>query len=654
MAFAPAIVMVVAALAYAQAVSGGFVWDDVLIVLDYPFYRDQDLLWPYLWKPFALIQEYYRPLALLSFYVDFRLWGFDAGGFHLTNIILHALTSVLACALLRRAVQHEGLALIGGLLFALHPVHIEPVTWIAGRFDVMMGFFYLLALWIGTAEARTPGVRLAQAGLAGLMAFLALLSKEMALTLVAVLPLYDAVSRTRPTGEGRKRRRTEGHRPSGAQRPYWLLYASLGLAAGVYLLLRYNALGFWLASGRGGHVPVGNALQHMLLVARTVVHYVRLLLWPFGALSPIQYASLPIPVTDLAAWLELGLALGLIAAGVILARRQPRLGGLAACFAISLLPVINILPISLGGRAFAAERFLYLPSFFFILAACVALEHPVRTWLAARDRPGRRWLAPALATGVLAAYAMTIFATVPHWHDDLALWTWAHERAPQSSMPVAGFAVEALERNENELALSYADQALALDPGDASALNARGGALMRLSRPIEAEAAYRQALALRPDFAQYWTGLAEALRVQGRYAEAERILKDEALRRDPYLWSAHWSLGQVYLEWGRPADAIPPLRQAVQLQPRGDAIRRHLAKALAQTGQATEAYQIYAEIIQRDPAGQSDPKNVEVYAEWGDLLWDQGQRDAAKAQYARYLELAPNGPQAGRVKQRLQ
>jgi tetratricopeptide (TPR) repeat protein len=678
-AFAPWIVLIVAALAYAQALFGTFVWDDVLIIVDYPFYRDSNLIWGALFKPFVLAPDYLRPLVLLGFYIDFSLWGFNAGGFHLTNIALHALTSALAFALMRRALRRTDLALIGGLLFALHPVHVEAVAWIAGRFDTMMGLFYLLALWAGTAagdpsqaqeRSKRTGERYtrywALIALTGVATFLAALAKDwMPLTLIVTLPLFDfAVNRLSPTNAAQVERSRPGQKAQRSARQRrasnplytwlearWPVYAAVALAIGIYMFTRQVTLGFLFTGDARNYPYVGEALQHVLLIGRSVVRYLVLLIWPFGTLSPIQYSAVPVPANDPAAWLELSLVIALVIGGALLARRQLRLGLLLACFGLSLPPVINIVPVSLGGNAFVAERFLYLPSFFFILAALEAIR-----LLAQRiEAPSaRRWLGPTLAIALIAAYVVTLLMTVPLWRDDMTVWTWAHERAPLSYMPLSGFAVKALDAGNNEQALSYADQALALNPRDAVSMNVRGGALMRLDRPIEAEKAYSATIALRPSFAQYWANLAEAQRKQGRYEDAERTLKDEALKRDPHLYAAYYSLGQLYLDWGRPADALAPLRRAIELQPRGDIIRRLLAKALAQSGQVSAAYEIYAEIVQRDPEGQLDPKNVEVYAEWGDLLWDHGQQDAARAQYARYLALAPNGPQAERARQRTQ
>jgi Tfp pilus assembly protein PilF len=570
----PVAIMLVAALAYAQTLPSKFVWDERIVILDHPFYRNPELLWPALQQPFVLSPDYWRPLVVISFFVDFVFWGFTPFGFHLTNLFLHVLTSALVFSLIRRALRQQTLAALGGLLFALHPVHVEAVAFVSGRFDLMATLFYLLALWFGTTEGKTTLARLGWAALAGVAALLALGAKEMALTLWLVLPLY-ALAVNLPS------------RLSLEQQIIRILPATVAvlLATLQYLLVRQLTLDYLFRLTET--LAAGDALQRALLVGHSIVRYVVLLIWPFGTLAPIQYADLPLSPSNPLYWIESLVALALIGATVVLALRRPRLGGFLLCFWLSMGMVINIQPLGLGGGSFIAERFLYLPSFFFILAVLEA----VRAWLA---RPVARRALPAVAGGLLGAFAVTTLLTVPYWYNDETLWLWGKGPAPKSSTPYSNLALQAVEDDQPLLGLYYAEQAILRDPSNASAHNNRGLALVYLQRPAEAEGAFRRAIELEPNNALYRSNLAGALRGQERLEEAEQVLLQEALPRDPTLGAAHFVLGLVYLDMQRPDQAIEPLRNAMHLQPQDQDVRVRLASALALTKQSAEAMNVLA------------------------------------------------------------
>jgi tetratricopeptide (TPR) repeat protein len=382
---------------------------------------------------------------------------------------------------------------------------------------------------------------------------------------------------------------------------------SLGLASLAYLALRAWGMGYLYVHQPGAGLFVGNALQHALLVGRSVVRYLRLLIFPWGGISPIHHAELPLSATDPLNWLALLLTLGLLAlliSAIYRARHSISniyypIPGLWLTFAVSLLPVVNLLPLGLSGGAFTTERFAYLPSFFF-LAAVGAVIQTLRV-----SQTRKLSAVGALAVACLAG----VLVIVPHWHDDVTLWTWASERAPQSDLPWANLAVQAGNRGEAELAIDYANRALTLNPDNANAHDTAGLALFLLGDYAGAEGAFRHALALEPDEAHVWSNLAAAVREQGRLDEALRLLIDEALARDPTLWTAHLGMGLVYLAGGRPDLAVEPLRQAVYYQPRNPEPWQHLVRALVAAGRGAEALETVARSPFASPATWFDLGN---------------------------------------------
>ncbi|MDH7486604.1 MAG: tetratricopeptide repeat protein [Anaerolineae bacterium] len=585
------IVGVLAALAFIGVRAGDFVWDDQILLVEWPYYRDAALFSQALMRHLPFSPNYFRPLVALTFFANYALHGLVASGYRLTNLLLHALTSVLAYMLLRRWLGQEReentksepvtgeplrewLAFGLALLFAWHPVHVEAVALIVGRFDLLSTLFVLLALVL--ASLRPPGrwAQVLQAIGSGLAFLLALGCKEMAVTFPLLLLTFDAVRRAR-------------------WRQRWPVYLALAVAGVVYLALRNVGLGYLYRPQPEAALPAGHALQRLLLVGRSVARYLLLLVWPFGTSAPVHFSPLPVPVTDALAWVELGLTLLLLALLLWALRRGRRAAWLWLAFAISLLPVANILPLELRGGSIVAERFLYLPSFFFILALGGTLWPLLRRATASEPAAARQWwLALTLgAAGVITLIAclVTTLLIVPNWQDDRTLWTWAAARAPRSSLPHTNLSRVALEEGDWARALEEADQARVLNPDDATAHNNAGSALLNSGRAAEAEAAFRQALALQPESTLYWTNLAAAVAEQGRLAEAIAAVEDEVLQRDPSFGPGYALLGALYLNQGQPAKAVAALEQAQRILPDPTIIRSDLAQALLADGQSERA-----------------------------------------------------------------
>jgi Tfp pilus assembly protein PilF/heme exporter protein D len=693
------LIALAAFLPYLGTLQADFVWDDDLLVVDHAYYRDPTLFWSTFTRNLIFSPNYFRPAGLLTLFADFQLHGFQPWGYHLTNALLHAATSALTYLLLRRllrGLQPEpsrrpqpepsrrpgwlpfGLALI----FAWHPIHVETVSFVADRFDLLCALFYLLTLLLGLAalrpfgqaqgrpfdkaqgrpferaqdkpgsgqayEAKSPGWRAALAAGTGLSFLLALAAKEMAVTLPLALAACYTYHTSRFTSHVSRLTSHVSHFTFYATRT-WPIILSLGLSTTAYLVLRTWGLGYLYLSQPDAGLPVGNPLQHALLVGRSATGYLRLLALPWGGLSPIHYANLPLPVNDPLAWLALGLTVGLLAALALATFRASRFTfhgprntfhvsrptqhaspqGTAAwlwlAFAITLLPVVNLLPLELSGGAFISERFAYLPAFFF-LAAVGASGQTLRVSETLRVSWRRA------AAGLTAALALVglagVLVTVPHWRDDVALWTWASQRAPRSDLPWVNLAVQAGNRGQAEQALEYANRALTHNPSNASAHDTAGLALFRLGDYAGAERAFRNGLALEPEDAHLWSNLAGAMREQGRLEEASHVLIDQALARDPTLWTAHLGLGLCHLTAGRPDLALEPFRQAVYYQSQASETWARLIGALVATGQGAETI----EVMTRSPFA-----SPEAWLHLGNDLLASGQTPAALQAYDRAL-----------------
>ncbi len=574
-------------LLYLPVVGHGFVWDDPLFLRESPLYRDPALWTEALRRPFVLSPNYFRPLALLTFMVELRLVGLHPTLFHLTNLALHLLNTTLI-ALLARSLSrptdtpeqvHWLPALGAGLLYGLHPALLEGVAFISSRFDLLMTSFLLLAI-LAETRLRRPLARYAAVGGAFLLAALA---KEMAIAFILALPLWhlakqrvsvSAIQRFGALVKG-KAARSLLHRSTVAETLG--VYAAVFVAGLAYLALRYASLGYILLPESGNPLPVGNALQHLLLVGRSLAEYVRLVVWPFTTLSPIHYSPLPIPLNDFAAWLSLGAALLLVVVLIRWVKFAPGAGWLAIAGVFSVLPVLNILPLELGGGSFAAERFLVFPLAFFTLAAVMSLEHELSGITPKIDSAHAFSMTFSVSRRqciILTAGLLWLFVSsaalqlnLPHWRDDLTLWTWAARRAPRSGTPPTNLALQHINQRDYATGLALARHALQLEPANANAWNNAGLALFHQERYAEAQQAFEQAVMLEPHNALLWNNLAGALREQDQLAEAEQVLLDKVLNLDAALPVAYLNLGLLYLRADRPDLASSHLEEAARLLP---------------------------------------------------------------------------------------
>ena len=542
-----------------------FVWDDTIFLRDIPAYRDPDLWLDSLFRPFVLSPNYFRPLALLTFVGELRLKGLEPALFHTTNLLLHALNTLLVALLalkisakwvpLRRSTFSTTrlVSLLAACLYGFHPALIEGVAFISSRFDLLMTACLLLAL-LADGLGRSSGnpsrsTQVKRALLVGAFFLLAALAKEMAVAFALALPFWHlALEAERSLVRLLKRNR-------------WVYLAVL-LAGGAYIGIRIAALKYLIMTGVDRSLPVGSLLQHALLFCKSLANYLLLILWPFNSLSPIHFSRLPVSTSDASAWLALILVLILIVGLVILIRRLPRAGWLALAGFLALLPVVNLLPLELGGGAFIAERFLLFPMVFFALAAGNLIEWSMPTLKRWFWAPAALWLVFALAT---------IQLTLPNWRDDLSLWTWAVKRAPRSDTPLTNLSLEYTDLGQYQRGAAYAQQAINLNPENADAWDNFGLALFRMGEYADAQAAFDKAVSLEPKNPLYWNNLAGSLREQDKLSEAAKMLIEQALQLDPNLPTAHLNLGIVYLKADRPDLAAQALQNAIRLLPPADA-----------------------------------------------------------------------------------
>jgi tetratricopeptide (TPR) repeat protein len=452
----------VALAVYLPALGNGFVFDDHLYLEQLGAVRAGLSVAGLRWALTSLDAVNWHPLTWLSHMLDVRLFGARPAGHHAVNLALHALNSALVFALLARATGRRAPALAVALLFAVHPLHVESVAWVAERKDLLSSALALAALAAYLRHARRPAARSFVPVLALYVA--ALLAKPMVVTFPVLLLVLDAwpLGRLRRPGDPRA---AAAWRACLAEKAVLLAPA---LAAGALTLAAQRGAG---AVGTLAEFPAGvRGATAAVVVARQL----GALAWPSGL---AVYYPHPGRVPD-GALAAAALVAALTGLAVALARSRPYLAAGWAWFVVGLLPVSGLFQ---TGWQLGADRYAYLP----LLGIGVAVA-----WGFDDRRTPRplRLAAAALAVPALLALALVTRSLLPFWHDDLALF----------------------------------GRAVAVTDGNWMARNNLGTALLRAGRPAEAEREYRAALAIAPDYAAAHFNLANLLAERGAVEEAGR------------------------------------------------------------------------------------------------------------------------------------
>jgi tetratricopeptide (TPR) repeat protein len=476
----------------------------------------------------------WHPLTWLSHQLDVELFGLDSGAHHRTNVLLHALNAALCFAALRALTGASGKSAMAAALFALHPLRVESVAWVAERKDLLAGTFGLASLWAYAGYARSGGSL--RYGLCLALFALGLLAKPMLVTLPCLFLVLDHWPLAR----------LDGREPLFRRLLLREKLPFLALAAGSALvtLVVQQAGG---AFGALEHVPFGPRLVNAL---RALGLYLATSFAPSGqsVFHPHPFLSTPQGGGwSFGAGLGLAAAVAWVALGLRLRRRAPELLTGAAWFLGMLVPVLGLLQVGLQGWA---ERYTYLPSIGLALSLTWALDR----WPGGRARAATL----VLAGGALAALA---------WASARALEPWRNSRT---------LFEHALRVEESVVA--HTNLARALEEAGELA---------------EAERHFARAAELAPRLAGPRLNRARVLVDLGRASEAEPELR-AAVLAEPGLALAHANLGWILVESGDEAEGCEHLRRALALEPEQPAHLNNLAWVLATGPNAADASEALA------------------------------------------------------------
>jgi len=568
---APALILLTLAV-YWRAQYHWFAYDDAQYIFGTKHIRSGLNLADIKWAFTTHFAANWHPLTWISYMMDTQAFGMSARAFHLTNILLHAASVFLLFLVLSRMTRSEWKSAFVAALFAIHPLHVESVAWIAERKDVLSGFFFMLTLWAYAGYAERPAFR--RYALVVLCFALGLMSKPMLVTLPFVLLLLDYWPLARLRAK------------SGTGVSFGRLVLEkvpLFAMSAVSSVVTYSVQSKGGAFGAPAEFPFGIRAMNALV---SYIAYIGKTIWPskLAVLYPHPGPSLPI-------WKAVAAGILLIAITILVlraARRKPFLAVGWLWYLGTLVPVIGL--VQVGVQAMA-DRYTYLPliGLFIMLAwgipgsmgvweyGSTGGETPPHPHTPTHPHAYRLSVQIAAVVAILALGPAT-WHQIGYWQDNATLFrhTAAVTKDNYDAYINLGAALQGTGKYEE--ALDVYLRAERLRPNHAPVHYNIGGVLAPMGRYEEAIAEYEKALKLEPRYPDVHCNLAVVLVKKGRYQEALKHYK-EALRIYPDYADAHSNLGSLLDIMGRTKEALAHYDAAIAANP--DYPEAHYNKAVA-------------------------------------------------------------------------
>lgn len=509
------LLLVVVTLALYNPVShNGFVnFDDDRYVTDNAQVR-AGLHWSTVsWAFTSLDQANWHPLTWLSHALDCQLFQLNPVGHHYTNLLLHAANALLLFLILQWFTGYTGRSLMVAALFAVHPLNVESVAWVAERKNVLSMFFFLLALAAYGWYVRKPGV-MRYLSVAALFA-MGLMSKPMVITLPLVLLLLDYWPLGRMGSPSKSQVPVEGEvQFASSIQPLWKLCLE---KFPLLVLSGLSAIVTMMAQGAGGAVLSSAAHDPRLRLENVVVSYeayIEKAVWPF------RLAALyPFPHT-LSMWEVAASALVLLAISVAVLRYRERRFLVVGWmwFLVTMVPMIGLIQV---GNQSMADRYAYLP----MIGLFVMFVWAIAEWAQRRQVSGKI-LAVAGITALLVLATLT-HIQLAYWHDDFTLWARALAVTRNNFVAENNFANALIRRSRPDDAIVHFRAAAALEPGDSASQLNLGIYAQEHGDLQQAKAQYTNALRLTTDAqvqASAYANLGTVYFALGDYAQAQKNL----------------------------------------------------------------------------------------------------------------------------------
>ena len=607
----PASVVLLALVVFVPALDNEFVgWDDPDWVGANPFILDAAGL-KEVWTSIHTASYYSCPVTVTSFWLEYRLWGLDARGYHLTNVLLHGLNALLVWWVLRALGAGRWPSWLAAALFAVHPMQVQSVAWVTERKNVLSLALMLGSFLFYVRHRRTGGWWTYACSV--LLFTGAVLSKASAVILPAILLWTEwAVGLPAARGWGRLNRAA-----------LFRTVPMLVVAAGITALTVYM---------EHPSAPDGPPGMSRLLVAGAIPwFYLAKLMAPVG-LMPL-YPKWELATEALVWWLPLA-ALVVAAVTLLVYRRKLNrffLWGLGM-FLLSLLPMSGLAHYVFFDYSYVSNHYIYMACIGVFLSLGVLLE---RLYGPVLVRPAARAATMLVVLAAVGGLAAQTWRRCDLWQDTKTILHEVLRYYPDFWMAHASLGDVVAQEGDYRQAVAYYRRSLELNPDQSLVRHNLGSLLATLGDNAAAVESYRRAIALQPDALPPRINLGALLLRLRRFPEAVELYQSVLNLKadDPTVLT---NLGYALAELGRPLEAIESLEKATHIA--ADLPQAHFSLAFTyqSIGRSEEAAQGYRRCI------ELDPRHAGARHQLGNLLAQQGQLKQALQQYRRALETEPD------------
>jgi tetratricopeptide (TPR) repeat protein len=619
------IIVLAAVVAYHNCFVVPFVFDDIQSITQNPTTRH---LWP-IWQALSPPHEKGftvagRPLLNLSLAINYSLGGDSPWGYHVANLAIHILAGLTLFGILRRTFLRPGprerfgasavpWSLAIAVLWVVHPLQTESVTYVVQRAESLMGLFYLATFYffIRGAESTRPGSWFVCCFVACL---LGMATKEVMVSAPFMILLYDRTFIAVNFAEAWRRR--------------WRFYVAL---AGTWVMLAWLLIG---TTGRGGTAGFGTVMSwwlYALTQCWAIGHYLWLSVWPQRLVFDYGILVFRDPSEVLPYILLLA---GLLAGTLVALVYSPRLGFLGAWFLVILAPSSSVVPVASEP---IAEHRMYLP-----LAAVIVVILTAGSLLCRYVCTRFRWperirvcLQIGAVTGATFALILATIQRNAQYHSAESIWADVVDKRPEDPRGHANLGLALLDDGRSQESIPHFATSLGIDPNEPIVRCNLAIALARSGATNQSLAELQETLREAPYFALAHVSLADILASQGdRHAALEQYTVGIAL--NPNDQAAHFNLAQLFVQLGQREQAVKQYREVVHLDPRDATAHYNLANLLAESGRDAEAIPHYI------AAARFDPHNARSQINLGNLFLKQERPDNAIAAYTDALRVDPN------------
>ena len=546
----------------------------------------------------------WHPITMLSYILDYQLFKDQAGGYHLINVLFHILNTLLLFYILMRMTGAVWPSAFVAAAFALHPLHVESVAWIAERKDLLSTFFWLLTMCSYVHYVENPKLKWYLTAI--LFFILGLMSKPMLVTLPFVLLLLDYWPLER----------------FGRQKLFYLIREKIPF----FFLSAISSVITFLVQRSSGAVISFDMVSPKLRVCNAFISYIKYIekmVWPsqlaiFYSYSGNELSVIRVTICEL--------LLILISICFIYLGRRYRFFAVGWLWYLgTLVPVIGL--VQVGSQAMA-DRYTYITlTGLFIIIAFSAKEF-VPKWRY------KNFLLAFLAFMVLVSLASVSWRQVRYWKNSITLFEHTLQITKNNYYILHGYAASLFDLDRFDKAIEYYNKSLEIEPDFADAHNGLGLVLQRTGKASEAIEQFKLAVKYKPGFSSACYNLATMLCKRGKYKEAVDYF-EQALKHKPDFIKARINLGMAFYELREFDKAIESFNKVIELEAGNIKAHANLGMSLTAKGKIDEAIEETRFVL------RAEPNNVQMHLNLGGLLEKKGKIAEAIKSYKAAVKINP-------------